>query len=152
MAKRTRPTYSAPRAELICQRLALGESLRAICRDMEIDHSTVLRWVIADHEGFADQYARARECQAELHVDELIELSDADPEYVIETRREEGSEAVITEKRIDPAWVAQQKLRIDTRKWAAAKMRPTRYGERVDLNHKGGMALNLTIDMGPNDE
>ncbi len=45
--KRGRPvTYTAVVAETICQRLASGESLRAICRDeSQPGESTVRGWV-----------------------------------------------------------------------------------------------------------
>jgi hypothetical protein len=32
------------------------------------------------------------------------------------------------------AWINQMKIRIDTRKWTAAKLRPKQWGERMDVN------------------
>jgi hypothetical protein len=31
------------------------------------------------------------------------------------------------------AWINQMKIRIDTRKWTAAKLRPKQWGERIDV-------------------
>jgi hypothetical protein len=31
------------------------------------------------------------------------------------------------------AWINQMKIRIDTRKWTAAKLRPKAWGERIDV-------------------
>ena len=32
------------------------------------------------------------------------------------------------------AWVQQLRLRVDVRKWAASKLKPKTYGERLDLS------------------
>jgi hypothetical protein len=56
--------------------LGLGESLREICRDEDMpDKSTVMRW-LALHQEFRDQYAGAREAQADYYAEEIIEISD----------------------------------------------------------------------------
>ena len=48
--KNGRPTiYTQKLASKICERLALGDSLRAICREDAMPHlATVLRWVLND--------------------------------------------------------------------------------------------------------
>ena len=70
-------TYSQEIADEVCRRLAGGESLRAICRDEGIpDESTVRLWALDDREGFAAQYARAREVQFLAIADELLEIAD----------------------------------------------------------------------------
>ena len=60
---RGRPSIFSPElAALLCERLAGGETLRAICRDADMpDERTVRRWALDDVEGFAGHYARARE-------------------------------------------------------------------------------------------
>src|SRR4051794_12935835 len=69
-------TYTPELAAEICVRIADGESLRAICNDLHMPgKATVLRW-LHDDEEFRDQYARARESQAEGFADDLIEISD----------------------------------------------------------------------------
>lgn len=35
--------------------------------------------------------------------------------------------------RIDSAWVAWQRNRVDARKWVASKLKPKAYGERVQV-------------------
>jgi hypothetical protein len=46
----------------ICERLASGESLRAICRDDHMPKArTVYLWIARDLHGFFQQYVRARE-------------------------------------------------------------------------------------------
>jgi hypothetical protein len=55
-------TYTSELAHRICERLADGETLRAICRDEgRPDERTVREWAVDDVEGFSPQYARARQ-------------------------------------------------------------------------------------------
>lgn len=94
--------------------------------------SMVFRWLEA-HENFREQYARAREMQADVFADELTEISDdARNDWM---KRNHGED--------DPGWVAngehiqRSRLRIDTRKWIASKLKPKKYGEKVDMTHAG---------------
>ena len=57
-------SFSQQTADLICERLADGESLRSICRSEDMPgRTTVFKW-LRELPAFADQYARAREAQA----------------------------------------------------------------------------------------
>lgn len=108
---RGRPTtYTQEIADEICRRLAEGETLRAICRDMGLAIGTVLGWVRDDRDGFAERYARARDIGYEVMADELIDIADG------------GSDD----------W-QRDRLRVDARKWLLAKALPKRYGDRVTL-------------------
>jgi len=63
-------------ADAICERLADGESLRSICRDDEMPaKSTVFKW-LGLIPAFADQYARARETQADSLADDIVDIAD----------------------------------------------------------------------------
>lgn len=54
--------YTRAIADEICQRLAAGEGLRALCREEAMPpRRTVQDWVKRDVDGFAARYARARE-------------------------------------------------------------------------------------------
>lgn len=117
MARKGRPSkYSQELADEICERLAKGRSLRQICTDEDMPgRSAVLRW-LRDKEDFRSQYAHAREEQADFWADEIIEISDAPMS--------------------EPFEVQQAKLRSDNRKWIASKLKPKKYGDRVqnDVN------------------
>jgi hypothetical protein len=102
--------FSQQIADQICERLADGESLRGICAGDEMPNkSTVFRWLAARKE-FSDQYARAREEQAETLADEIVEIADDDPGVI---SRGEGDRVEVS---VDSAAVAHQRLRIDARK------------------------------------
>jgi len=54
-------SFTQEMADIICERIAKGESLRKICLDKDTpSHTTILKW-LRDIDGFASQYARARE-------------------------------------------------------------------------------------------
>lgn len=115
------PDRSQAIADEICERLAGGESLRSICSAPGVlDKSNVLRW-INDDEAFRDQYARARVQQIQNEMDALLELADEQPSLLV---AEDGS------SRVDGAWVALLKLRLDTRRWVASKLLPKVYADQ----------------------
>lgn len=111
----------------ICERIAHGESLTKICKDEHMPYvSTVYRWLIKE-KSFCDIYARAREDQADTMADQIIDIGDETPIMVVTD--EDGK----VTKRIDPAGVNRNRLRVDARKWVAAKLKPRKYGERTTI-------------------
>lgn len=113
--------FSQELFDRICERIAEGESLRAICEEPDMPaRVNVIRWLEKD-EALRNQYARARELQADHEFDEIKAIADlADPEDVNVAR-----------------------LRIDARKWRAGKLRPKVYGDKVDLS--GNVGFSVTI-------
>jgi hypothetical protein len=127
-----RPTdYSPDITVLICERLGLGESLREICRDEAMpDKSTVMRW-LSRHQEFRDQYACAREAQADYYAEEIIEIADDGSNDWMERKR--GEETVEVENH---EVIGRSRLRVDTRKWLMARMAPKKYGDKLDIDQK----------------
>lgn len=82
----------------ICDKLAEGKSLRAICREMNKPESSVRYWLRENGDNFA-QYVRARELQADSMFDEILEIAD--------------NTLMTTDDR---------RIAIDARKWAAGKL------------------------------
>lgn len=125
-AKTGRPsTYSDKVANDICIRIALGESLRRICMEDKMPaQSSVYEWLLR-HSEFAEKYTRARELQAETQFDELTDIVDQHPDlaHVV------GKDGELIEVKFDSSYVAWMKLRVDTRKWTAARMAPKKYAE-----------------------
>ncbi len=117
--------YSDELANDICTRLGLGQSLRKICLDEDMPSlRSVMGWLTTKPD-FLQQYTRAREIQAETQFDELIDIVDQPPElnYVTDKNGE------LVEVKFDSSYVQWMKLRVDTRKWTAARMAPKKYGE-----------------------
>lgn len=131
-------TYSDKVADAICERIAMGESLRAICRDEAMPAmSTVFKW-LTQQSAFAEQYAHAREEQAETLADEIVAIAD-EAEVAV---KHEGEEVRLV---LDATGVARNRLRVDARKWAASKLKPKKYGDKVDLNHGGRIDSSITV-------
>jgi hypothetical protein len=126
--------YSAKLVELICGRLASGESLRSICRDEELPHmATVMNW-LGKESTFREQYALAREVQAEYLVDEIVEIADDGVNDYMEKRDAEGK---IIGWRENGEFIQRSRLRVDARKWAASKLAPKKYGDKIQNEHAG---------------
>ena len=121
-------TYSQQIADEVCRRLAGGESLRAICRDEGIpDESTVRLWALDDREGFAAQYARAREVQFLAIADELLEIADdGRNDWMQRTGNDGGWD-------LNGEHIQRSRVRIDTRKWMLSKMLPKVYGDKTEV-------------------
>ncbi len=117
----------------ICKRLAEGESLRKVCMDTSMPAiSTVMGWLSdGKHSEFLEQYACARELQADTLFDEALEIADETSEDW--TTTETGARV------LDHEHVQRSRLRVDTRKWAAGKLAPKRYGDKLQVG--GGLTL-----------
>lgn len=139
-----RPTiYSSELCQQICAKIAEGYSLREICDTEGMPNkSTVLRWLFeTDKEEFKDQYARAREIQAELWADELNDIADNSSNDWMERKYADGSSQIV----LNSEAVTRSRLRIDTRKWIAAKLLPKKYGEKIEQTHRGDPEAPIVI-------
>jgi hypothetical protein len=133
-----RPSSFSPQiAETICTRLIGGESLRTICEDDGIPEArTVHRWLASEDEqftAFRQQYARAREAQAETLFDEILEIVDDGRNDWVERERKDGTKFVA----LNDEAIARSRLRMDARRWMAGKLAPKKYGEKVVNEHSG---------------
>lgn len=137
-------SYTQAIGDLICEQLATSNlSLRKICQDPTIPHiSSVLRWLAADEE-FRKQYALAREAQADFLAEEIIEIADDSSRDTIKVKNKAGDEIEIEDKE----WTSRAKLRVDARKWVASKLKPKKYGDRLELDNKISGKLEQIIGM-----
>jgi len=130
MAKKGRPTtFTQEIADTICEQLATSsKSLKKICKELDLNAGTVLAWLSSNKE-FQDQYARAKEEQADLLADEILEISDdgTNDTYM----DDEGN------MRTDNDVIQRSKLRVDARKWLASKLKPKKYGDKTDITSGG---------------
>lgn len=105
--------YNKEIGDIICDRLANGESLKAICKggdDLPCE-ATIYRWLRASDE-FSEQYTRARRDWADAQIERIQEIAASD------TR---GAD--------------HKRLEIDTLKWSMGKL----HGKYSDkLKHVGG--------------
>jgi hypothetical protein len=115
----------------ICDLIASGLSLRkAIEKSNTIKKTTFLDWCRTDAEK-ADQYARAKEDSIDLKFESI------EQDYLESPQRDPES------GRIDSAWVALQRLKIDAKKWELAKLMPKKYGDKLELDNKHSGSVNI---------
>jgi hypothetical protein len=128
--------YTLELAAVICERIADGKSLKSICLSEEMpSKSSVYLWLTA-HPEFSDMYARAREDQADTLADEIVDIAD------------DGKRDYITAdgvKILDHDHISRARLRVDARKWIAAKLKPKKYGDKVETTHRGDAAAPIMI-------
>jgi len=118
-------SYTVKIGDLICERLAEGESLRSICAGDDMPNkATVFRW-LATVEAFRDQYARAREAQADALFDEILHIADTP---LIGKKTKEGPNGLET---TEGDMIEHRRLQVDARKWLAGKLRPKVYGDKI---------------------
>ncbi len=125
-------------ADEICDRISKGEPLAAICRDEHMPSDRTVRNWQKSNEAFSSAIAGARETGFDVIAAECLDIAD-------ETGRDTiyGKEG---EERPNTEWISRSKLRIETRLKLLAKWDPKRYGDKLDLNHSGGISINITPD------
>ena len=116
----------------ICERISNGESLRQICDGDDMPAaSTVFVWLSNDS-AFSEQYARAREAQADAIFDEILLIADDGRNDWVERKDQEDANLGWRE---NGEAIRRSQLRIDARKWMAGKLRPKKYGDKLELEH-----------------
>jgi hypothetical protein len=116
--------YTDKLATEICERIAQGESLKHITDEENMpSRVTVHAWLLSDkHKDFLNNYEKAREMQADVYADEMDDIAH-DP--TIDTQR--------------------ARLIIDTRKWTSSKLKPKKYGDKIDMTSAGEKIESNTI-------
>lgn len=125
-------TYTREVFEAIIARVATGESVRSICKDEGMPtRDTFFVWLYRDPT-LADQYAHAKAISAYADEDELNEISDDGTNDWMEKRNKEGE---IIGYQLNGEAVQRSRLRVETRRWLMERRMPTRFGQKVDVNH-----------------
>ena len=123
--------YSKEMIERVCEYTAQGESLTTMCkRDDMPTKVTIINWLNAYPE-FALAFEEAKRAKAESLADEIIDI--ADDHAAVTFYDADGN------RRIDAGAVAHAKLRIDSRKWSAAKLKPKTYGDKMQTEVSGSL-------------
>jgi len=113
--------------DAICERVANCHFLQNIADDCDVSRGSLVKWLTSG-EGAgsnADLYARAREAQADRMAEDILQIADdgKSDTYIDSEGR----------TRTDQDVIARSRLRVDARKWLAAKMAPKKYGEKLAI-------------------
>lgn len=88
----------------------MGESLRTVCKLKSMPScSTVFLW-LANNPAFSEQYEKAVAARTDAHIEDILDIADNTKEEVQRSR-----------------------LRIDARKWVASKLKPRKYGDKLEI-------------------
>ncbi|HEY6019479.1 MAG TPA: terminase small subunit protein [Candidatus Paceibacterota bacterium] len=137
-------SYTPEIADKICERLIEGESLRSICRAEDMPSAAaVCRW-LGQFETFREQYARAREAQADTLADEIMDISDDGRNDWMERANKDGE---LIAWQVNGEAVQRSRLRVDARKWLASKMAPKKYGEKIQSEVTGANGAPFVVQI-----
>ena len=109
--------------------LGVAGALREI--GSPIVDTTFFSWRLK-HPELDQMYARAKEEQTEYLANEMLEIADTPTTGVTITTKPDGSR----EER-EGDMFQHRRLQIDTRKWIMAKLKPRKYGEKIDVTTNG---------------
>lgn len=147
----------------LCERIAEGETVTAVCSDLGIAKRDVWNWTEASKDLRA-RYARARELQAHAVAEQAMLAAHGIDDFAKaveivlaheEERLENMSPKAAAAHRsfinsLQHASVQRDKLRVDTLKWTAGKLAPRHYGERQQIEHSAKdnapIPFTFTID------
>ena len=135
--KRGAPTIKTPELlNAIFAGISLGRSARAMCVEVGISQRVLWNWLASDEE-LMRQYLRAKELCVDAYAEEIIEISDDGSR---DTHIDEKGREVINREVI-----ARAQLRIDARKWYAARLAPKKYGDKLPVTHEAGDAKKTVV-------
>ena len=140
------PLFTTELGDEICNRIADGKSLRAICDEADMpDKATIFRWLSAEqHKDFCKQYILARDIQANVLFDEIHQIADTPQKGTKTVRRGEGDNSTVETTEAD--MIEHRRLQIDARKWLIGKMAPKKYGDKQQIEHAGPDGGPVTLE------
>jgi hypothetical protein len=117
-----RPSIRSPKIALaICEEIASGKSLYHVLEKPGMpSYAAVCVWLREDSE-FREQYARAREAQADAVAEEVLKIADGSGD------------------------VQRDRLRIDARMWYLGKLHPKKYGTKPDAAATVNVAVGVNV-------
>lgn len=104
--------------EAVCEQMVALKPLRAIAEDAGVGLGTLTAWLAA----YPEQYARARDVQADRFAEDILAIADDGRNDTYQT-----DDGEVTNHDV----IARSRLRVDARKWLASKMAPKKYGDKL---------------------
>lgn len=137
--------YTEELADKICERIATSElGLEQVLAEIkkadgEAPHfATVYRW-LDENEEFREKSARARRLQGDTLVDLAVRESFNARIGRIEKQTPKGDEVTIADN------VARSQLIVQTLLKRAGQLNPKKYGEKLDMNLGGEVAVKRVV-------
>jgi hypothetical protein len=106
--------------------------------------ATVFNW-LRTHKEFLEQYTRAKEESADAMAEDILDIADdATNDYMMRTGKD-GKESY----QLNGEHIQRSRLRVESRKWLMAKMKPKKYGDKIDVTSDGEKINNPYIELSP---
>lgn len=112
----------ADKADAIVKWVSEGNTLVSWCEANKVPLATVHHWLNKDDQ-FKQRYARAREDMGDVIAARMRKLASEPSDH--------------------PDDVQHRRLQLDTDKWLLARWYPNRYGDRTNVEHSGGVTVNV---------
>lgn len=142
--KTGRPSkYTDRIAARICSEITNGKSLVRVCEAEDMPSTmSVYRWLGDDrYKTFRDNYAHACEERTEALVEEAFQIaSDGSNDWMEKHYGNDDESSWV----VNGEAVQRSRLRVDLIKWYASRMKPKKYGDKIDVS-SGGNALPTPI-------
>jgi len=142
--------YTPKLANKVCALLAEGMSMRKVAEQKGMPSKSSMFGWLAENDEFLDQYTRAKQEAADSLVEEMLEIADdeATTDLIIDDVPVLDPETGKPYKILTSAGVQHARLRVETRKWISSKLKPKKYGDKVEQTHVGadGKDLNWTVE------
>jgi len=108
-----------------------GETLTHICKQPGMPTRAAVKYWMANDEEFRKEYDAARRMQAESFVDRAIAIAES---------------ACVAPEGVNPhAWANAKRLEVDTLKWSAARLDPSKWGDKQEkyYKHEGEVTFEI---------
>ncbi len=120
--------YDEAIADFICEKIADGRGLVSVLKENEglPSYGTIMKWC-RENPDFLQKYTKALEDMADHDADRITDVA-------------EGT----LKGKYDPA---AARVAIDAFKWSAGKRRPKKYGDKLEIEQSGSVAVTHTLDV-----
>lgn len=125
--------YNKAVAAKICALLSQGQSLRTVAKAKGVPSiQTIFTWM-QKHPEFLEQYTRAKQESADAMIEEMLDIADDATNDWMEKNDKDGNAIGY---QVNGEHVNRSRLRIETRKWLASKLKPKKYGDKITNEHQ----------------
>lgn len=137
-----RPTkYNQKIADRICLLVSTHPyGLERLCETYgDLPHFTTINEWRLKHKEFSLSYAQAKLIQADLLAEQCLDIADEVRYDSVTKTNRDGEDYEVANNE----WINRSRLRVDTRKWLAAKLLPTLYGDAKRVEELEGQNATL---------
>ena len=123
--------------EAIIVLITQGQSIAKACKELKVANSTYMVW-LSRSDDYAHAHANAMASRADVIFEEILEIADSTEDDIIT----DSDGRQVTNHNV----IQRDRLRVDTRKWIAAKMNPNKYSDKQFIDHTSkGKAINQPL-------